>query len=123
MATVAVVGSRLSAGRERDVKALMRPVLNDYFSRGFDDLVSGGARGVDTWAAEIWEGELGLYITTIRPDWDRYGKSAGFRRNVEIVEQADAVVAFWDGESKGTLHSINLALNMRKDLEVVFIEN
>jgi len=48
------------------------------------------------------------------PDWKTYGNSAGFLRNEKIVEAADVVVAYWDGESHGTRHSINLGRAMQK---------
>lgn len=71
-------------------------------------VVSGGARGVDSWADEF-AAARGIAVEVIKPDWKKYGKSAGFRRNKEIVAAADDVVAFWDGQSRGTLHSIRLA--------------
>lgn len=71
-------------------------------------IVSGGARGVDT-AAE-YEANVQAMQTMIFPaDWERLGKRAGFERNKSIIAYADEVVAFWDGESKGTFHSIELA--------------
>ena len=42
-------------------------------------------------------------------DWETYGKSAGYRRNVDMAESADALVALWDGVSNGTKHMINIA--------------
>ena len=42
------------------------------------------------------------------PDWDKYGKSAGYIRNTEMAEAGDILVAFWDGKSKGTEHMINI---------------
>ncbi len=72
-------------------------------------VVSGGARGVDMHA--VWQAdEQGLATEVFRADWDRHGKSAGFLRNQHIVEAADGLVAFWDGTSKGTKHSIDLAV-------------
>ncbi len=44
-------------------------------------------------------------------DWNKYGKSAGFRRNIDIVDNSDCVIAFWDGNSKGTLNSVTTAIN------------
>lgn len=81
------------------------------------ELVSGGAKGVDTWA---WEAvrPLGNICWIFPPDWIKYGKSAGFIRNEEIVRQADHVVAFWDGASKGTKHTIDLAIKAGKPVDV-----
>jgi predicted Rossmann fold nucleotide-binding protein DprA/Smf involved in DNA uptake len=71
-------------------------------------IVSGGARGVDQAAA----GEarrLGLPVIEYLPDWAAYGRAAGMIRNRLIVGNADAVIAFWDGQSRGTRASIELA--------------
>ena len=60
-----------------------------------------------------------LKIFPVLPDeWDKYGKSAGYRRNVQMAEYADSCVVFWDGKSRGTKHMIDIAekrnLNLRK---------
>lgn len=51
-------------------------------------------------------------------DWDLYGKSAGFKRNVQMAKYADALVAFWDGVSSGTKHMIETAQKMGLDVRV-----
>ena len=71
-------------------------------------IVSGGARGADTLAAR-WAKEHDILVDTYIPNWKHYGKSAGYKRNKLIVNAADALMAFWDGTSKGTAHSIKLA--------------
>lgn len=75
---------------------------------GITGLVSGGAKGGDRYA-ELYAERKGLPITIHKPDWDRYGKSAGFIRNKSIIDDADVIVAIWDGKSKGTQHSMRLA--------------
>ena len=82
-------------------------------------VVSGGAPGVDA-AAEFAARLAHLPTLTFRADWDRFGKSAGMRRNADIIANADKVAAFWDGESKGTLNAINLAKSNRKPLVIVY---
>jgi predicted Rossmann fold nucleotide-binding protein DprA/Smf involved in DNA uptake len=71
-------------------------------------VVSGGARGVDSWAEDAAI-ERGLEIVVFRADWDRYGNRAGPLRNAEIVAHSDRVIAFWDGKSRGTLNTILMA--------------
>lgn len=71
-------------------------------------IISGGARGVDT-AAENAAKEFGMSLKVWKADWATYGKRAGMVRNREIVDDADCVVAFWDGFSKGTEHTIKEA--------------
>lgn len=80
-------------------------------------IVSGGARGVDSWAAEL-ANESGFRLVEIRPNWKKYGRGAGFHRNTEIVRAADDVVAFWDQVSNGTFDTIKKAVELRRDLIV-----
>jgi hypothetical protein len=87
--------------------------------RDVDTIISGGAKGVDTQAivlAQHWGIDWKVYPA----DWEQYGKAAGMIRNRQVVEAADRVVAFWDGESKGTFGTIKLALAEKKNLEVIF---
>lgn len=84
-------------------------------------IVSGGATGVDTWA-EVAAELNGFEVIVFKPEWDKYGKSAGFFRNELIVKECDRLVAFWDGVSKGTKHSIGLAEKAGKPVEVITYE-
>lgn len=71
-------------------------------------VVSGGARGVDTYA--VLEASRREMQTQVYPaDWHKHGKSAGMIRNKHMLSQVDAVTAFWDGSSKGTKHAIGFA--------------
>ena len=72
------------------------------------EIVSGTARGVDQ-LGEKYARRNGLECKKFPADWDRFGKSAGYKRNEQMAEYADALVAFWDGCSRGTRHMINLA--------------
>lgn len=85
-------------------------------------LISGGAKGADQ-LAERYALEKNLPMQVFRPDWDQYGKQAGFIRNKKIVEACDKLIAFWDGQSKGTSHSIYLARNAGKEVKVVNYAN
>lgn len=80
-------------------------------------IISGGARGADSLARQ-YAMENGIPIKEFIPQWEIYGKSAGYIRNKEIVLHADEVIAFWDGKSKGTQHSINIANEMGKPVTV-----
>lgn len=81
-------------------------------------MISGGASGVDTAAADAARAR-GLDVIVFQPMWGVYGKSAGYKRNIQIVEASDRVVAFWDGTSKGTQHSINIAKEKNKPVEII----
>jgi len=72
------------------------------------EIVSGGAYGADK-LGERYAKSNKLKVKVFKADWDRFGKSAGYRRNVKMAEYADALIAFWDGKSKGTFHMINIA--------------
>jgi hypothetical protein len=69
------------------------------------EIVSGTARGVDRFG-EAWAYRNFMSVKQFPADWDKYGKGAGFRRNAEMAEYADALIAVWDGESRGTAHMI-----------------
>lgn len=73
-------------------------------------IVSGGARGVDT-LAETAARKLCKNPPVVVPaDWDRYGKGAGPRRNQQLIEMVDQVVALWDGTSRGTADALRRAV-------------
>lgn len=71
-------------------------------------VISGGAKGVDK-LGEIWANKKEVPIKIYPADWNKFGKSAGYRRNVEMANNADALIAIWDGKSKGTKHMIDIA--------------
>lgn len=71
-------------------------------------IISGGARGIDH-AAIYYAMKNSIPYEVYPADWDKYGKSAGFRRNIEMLEKCEAVIAIWDGESRGTAHTIKEA--------------
>lgn len=85
------------------------------------EIVTGGARGVDTLAAE-WAQAHGVPVVVIRPDWRRYGRGAGLRRTEQMIDRADEVLAVWDGESAGTRHAIEYAREKGKPTHVVRAE-
>lgn len=106
---LAVVGSRSFYDYRR-----MYEVLADFKLRG---VISGGARGADT-LAERYAKERGLSLMVFRTDWERYGRNAGFRRNLQVLQKADEVVAFWDGESPGTAYTIRTARRQGKKVHI-----
>jgi hypothetical protein len=71
------------------------------FDLGITEVVSGGAKGVDT-AAERFAEAAKLPFKLFPADWDKYGKGAGFIRNEQMAKYADALLAVWDGFSRGT---------------------
>jgi len=79
------------------------------YRRAVTTIVSGKAPGVDTLGEEVAD-EYGLEIMAKPADWLTYGKRAGYIRNGEMAEVADALLAIWDGKSPGTKQMIKLAL-------------
>lgn len=82
-----------------------------------EEIVHGGAKGVDTSANQLAE-SLGIPVRIFEPDWDELGKSAGPARNKEMAEYGDCLVAIWDGSSSGTRNMITVALHEGLDVYV-----
>lgn len=70
------------------------------------EVVSGTARGVDQ-LGEQWAAKQNIPVKHFPADWDKHGKGAGYIRNAQMADYADALIAIWDGKSKGTLNMIN----------------
>ncbi len=75
---------------------------------GISEVVCGKARGADS-LGERWAKEHDVPVKEFPANWNLYGKSAGMRRNREMAEYADMLVAFWDGKSRGTANMIQNA--------------
>lgn len=110
---VAVIGSR-NAGEETYAMILRQ------LPKGCSQIITGGARGVDALAKRAAV-ELGLKYTCIRPRYQRYGRAAPLVRNIDIVENADCVLAFWDGQSKGTRHALGCCIKFGKPFKIYLI--
>jgi hypothetical protein len=111
-----VAGSRTF----NDYKLLERSVIE--FVNTFNDpdveIVSGEAHGADR-LGELFALKHTLKCTHFPANWDKYGKSAGYKRNEQMAEYADACIVFWDGASKGTNHMINLATEHVLKLKII----
>jgi hypothetical protein len=111
---VAVVGSRKFLRWSQLYRVL------DHVRRDNPNLmvISGGAEGADTYA-EQWAKLREIPFRQYPANWERYGKKAGYMRNLDIVANATWVIAFWDGESRGTKHTIDLTREARKPLTII----
>jgi hypothetical protein len=102
---------------------LLREQCNKYLSRKRKEcnviIISGHARGADI-LGEKYANDEGFGLEIYPAQWDKYGKRAGYRRNEEMGEIADALIAFWDGKSRGTKHMIDFMSN--KNLPVKIVE-
>lgn len=83
-------------------------------------IVSGGAKGADA-LGEQYAKENGFKIERYLADWDKYGKSAGPRRNKQMAEICDYVICFWDGKSRGTKSMIEYAKKRGKPIKIKII--
>ena len=108
---VAIVGSR----------TLKIQNLEDYLPQGVTEIVSGGAKGIDTCARE-YAHQKGLKLTEFLPEYRRYGRGAPLRRNLEIITYADQVIAFWDGKSRGTKFVIEMCQKQGKKVTVYSVQ-
>ena len=81
-------------------------------------IISGHARGADSFG-EKYASDEDLDLEIYPADWKKYGKSAGFMRNEQMADIADAVIAFWNGESHGTKHMIDIAEEKGLNVRVV----
>ena len=104
---LAVIGSR----------SITSLPLEEVIPADTEEIISGGARGIDTLAREYAQAH-GIPCTEIRPDYARYGKGAPLRRNLEIIEKADLVIALWDGKSTGTAHTIRKCREIGKPVVI-----
>ena len=71
-------------------------------------VLSGMAAGVDTLAIRFAT-EDGLPLDPYPAQWSRWGRSAGYKRNVQMADNANGLIAIWDGQSRGTRHMIEYA--------------
>lgn len=104
---VAVIGSR----------SLTVDDLGKYRPVGTTEIISGGARGIDT-CARSYALTHNIKLTEFLPEYEKYGRSAPLKRNITIIENADVVLAFWDGKSNGTRFVIKKCREMGKEIKI-----
>ena len=107
---VAVIGSR----------GLTVSNLGDYLPCDTTEIISGGAKGVDTCAKE-YALSHGLKYTEFLPEYEKYGRYAPLKRNLQIIEYCDKVISFWDGKSKGTAFVIKECKKTNKECIVIMV--
>lgn len=111
---IAIIGSRECGNIN-----LERELIKRFEILTNDTIISGGARGIDTLAAQFAR-KHGIKLLEFRPDYATYGRGATFVRNRLMVDMADVVVAFWNGSSRGTKYTIEYA--KKKYVPVVIIK-
>ena len=83
--------------------------------------MSGGANGADK-LGEKFAKDNNIETEIYLPDWNKFGKKAGYIRNKLIIENCDEVIAFWNGKSAGTKITIDIAKKLNVSLHIIKIE-
>ena len=104
---VAVIGSRTISIEN----------IEDYIPKAATEIISGGAKGIDT-CAKLFAEKHNLFYTEFLPEYKKYSRAAPIVRNREIVDYADIVIAIWDGTSKGTKSVIDYCKKSGKEILV-----
>ena len=108
----------IAGGRNFNDYEMLCELCNKALSRQtVVEIVSGTAKGADQ-LGERYAIDKGYSIKRFPADWDEYGKRAGYKRNAEMAGYADALIAFWDGKSRGTKHMIDLAREANLKIKV-----
>lgn len=92
--------------------------IDSYVDDNVDEIVSGGAVGIDNCAKQYAE-QNKLKLVEFLPDYDKFGRGAPLIRNRQIVDYSDKVLAVWDGKSRGTKYTIDYAKKKNKDVTIV----
>lgn len=95
--------------------------ISNFIPCEADTILSGGANGIDT-LAENFADKHRLSKIILRPQYKLYGKAAPLKRNEELVKMADKILIIWDGESRGTKYTIDLAKKLNKEIEIIIIQ-
>ena len=107
---IAIIGSR----------NLIVTDFEKYLPEGTTEIVSGGAKGIDSCAKEFALKNK-IKITEFLPEYNKYGRIAPLKRNDLIIDYSDMVIAFWDGESKGTKYVIDNCKRKNKPIKIHII--
>ncbi len=115
--SIAIIGSRTFTNYKSLVDAVNSLITDEKYEVA--KIVSGGAEGADKLGKKYAYDHSYEYLE-FPADWEKFGKAAGYIRNKQIVESSDVILAFWDGKSKGTKHSIDIAHSMDKPVYVMY---
>ena len=107
----AIVGSR----------SIVSLDIAKYIPEGTTEIISGGAHGADTLAREYAQ-RNNIKLTEFLPEYNLYRRGAPLKRNIRIIENADIVVALWDGHSMGTKHVIDNCVSRNIEVKVYNLE-
>ncbi len=100
-----------------DSRGLSVNNLKEYLPENTSEIISGGARGVDTCAKEYALAN-NIPLREFLPDYEKYGRCAPLKRNLQIIDYADEIIAFWDRKSRGTKFVIDNCKKQNKKVTV-----
>ena len=106
----------------RGSRGLCVPDLEKYLPAEVTEIISGGAKGVDTSAKE-YALSHDIKLTEFLPEYQKYGRSAPLKRNLTIIENADLVLAFWDGNSRGTKFVIDNCKRRNIPIQIILMDH
>lgn len=110
----------VAGGRDFSNYAQLKSILDRFVKKHNDSeivIISGNARGADS-LGERYAAETEIRVEKYPADWGQHGKKAGFIRNAEMAKVADVLIAFWDGQSRGTKHMIEQMRKLQKSVYV-----
>lgn len=110
----------IAGGRDFNDYELLRTSCDKILSsvEGEIEIISGTAKGTDSLGIQYAK-ERGYKLKEFPADWDAHGKAAGYIRNKQMAEYAEALIAFYDGTSKGSGHMIELAKSAGLKIRVI----
>lgn len=117
---LAIIGSRQFVNEYYAFNKIIDIIVDNNLKVG--RIISGGANGADT-IAENFALQFDIPLTVYEPNWEKYGRYAGLKRNTQIVQRADYIIAFWDKKSKGTKDSISKAQKLKKPIFIVYVDD
>ena len=111
----------VAGGRDFTDYDLMCEKLDFFLKNHAPDIeiVCGEALGADS-LGKFYAQRNGYNVLSYPADWNKFGKSAGIRRNKQMADIADALVAFWDGKSRGTANMIKQMQTLKKPVRIVY---
>ncbi len=115
--TLAIIGSRSI----KDYNLIESIILQHISIEKIDEIVSGGAVGVDSLAREFAQ-RHGIKLTEFLPDRERFGREAARLRNTTIIEHCDCCFAFVKNNSRGTLDAVQKCRAMGKPCELMEVK-
>ena len=116
---VIIAGSRSFADYEK-LKSICDRIFPNQHSEPSITILSGTSSGSDS-LGERYAHERGYALQRLPADWKKYGKAAGPIRNRQMAENADVLIAFWNGRSKGTKNMIETAKKFGLIVETILI--